>query len=266
MPENVFKCTKNCGQRRHRLKTQQRKTHSKYLQVIIKASRGERGCFVGRGGSHGWAGSGQQPLTSPSCPDSAPAYPWSFLRGCKTPIFNDTDLRRWKRWSRGQTHGSCEEDSPGHVRHRPGKELKWRPLPSGTQPSASVRGAGTRDELGGFARLLGGGGAPVWRLGSLKSLGFTSIYADGRLFPYSFAWNLRVLGFSFCCSAANSCCLSAQSCGCDLRPTRRGVDSFARFIVSGNDFFWRFYTRKCCFWMCKISFCVASYSRDSSGV
>ncbi|KAE8282509.1 Lamin-A Precursor [Larimichthys crocea] len=29
---------------------------------------------------------------------------------------------------RGQTHGSCEEDSPGHVRHRPGKELKWRPL------------------------------------------------------------------------------------------------------------------------------------------
>ena len=79
--------------------------------------------------SHGWAGSGQQPLTSPSCPDSAPAYPWRFC-GCKTLIFNDTDLRRWKRWSRGQTHGSCEKDSPGHVRHRPGKDLKWRPLQS----------------------------------------------------------------------------------------------------------------------------------------
>lgn len=88
--------------------------------------------------SHVWAGSGQQLLTSPSCPDFAPAYPWSFC-GCKTPIFNDTELRRWKRWSRGQTHGSCEEDSPGHVRRRPGKELKWRPLRSRTELSASVR-------------------------------------------------------------------------------------------------------------------------------
>ena len=40
------------------------------------------------------------------------------------------------------------------MRRRPGKELKWRPLPSGTDPSASVRGAATRDEpecLRGFA-------------------------------------------------------------------------------------------------------------------
>lgn len=38
-------------------------------------------------------------------------------------IFNDTDLQRWKRWwSRGQTHGSCEKDSPGHVRRRAGQQ------------------------------------------------------------------------------------------------------------------------------------------------
>lgn len=39
-----------------------------------------------------------------------------------------TQTRRWKCWSREQTLGSCERDSPRHVRHRSDSKLKWRPL------------------------------------------------------------------------------------------------------------------------------------------
>lgn len=171
--------------------------------------------------SHVWAGSGQQLLTSPSCPDFAPAYPWSFC-GCKTPIFNDTELRRWKRWSRGQTHGSCEEDSPGHVRRRPGKELKWRPLRSRTELSASVRKSRKKRKKKRVRvfpqRCRGGGGRLSPGLWSLLCYKFGSECTDWGWFA------VKLVSLCPPCPLfAHSCCLSAQS-GCDMRSRRHGVD------------------------------------------
>ncbi len=62
----------------------------------------------------------------------------------------------------------------------------------------------------------------------------TAGYTDGRLFPFKFVGNLFCPWFPFCCSAAHSCCLSAQSCGCDMRPIRYGVDYLLRLVMWGN--------------------------------
>lgn len=182
---------------------------------------------------------GKQPLTSPSCPDSAPAYPWRFC-GCETLIFNDTDLRRWKRWSRGQTHGSCEEDSPGHVRRRPGKELKWRPLPSRMEPSASVRKTnGEKNANTGVCAAL--------RTRWCSDRGFEVVKSplgyllDARMkdFPFNFYGNRFNLGLLFVAPLRTAAAVyPRKAAGCDMRSIRYGVDLLVRVVMWLN---WRFY-------------------------
>lgn len=196
--------------------------------------------LLGRVGSHGWAGSGTaKPLTSPSCPDSAPAYPWRelwrggegvfFLSccGCETLIFNGTDLRRWKRWSRGQTHGSCEEDGPGHVRRRRTGERSqnggrrragWRRLLRNRRQEIRPDSPSTHAHPWLPSRVWGNGRSGV----------DTAAASTGRK-VFSFLPNVdgngsQQLRLPCCCSAAahtHSCrCLSAQSCGLRHAPKK----------------------------------------------
>lgn len=80
--------------------------------------------LLGREGSHGWAGSGTaKPLTSPSCPDSAPAYPWRELwRGGEGVFFlfffPAAGVKRWYSTALIYGDGSADhgDKHTGHVR------------------------------------------------------------------------------------------------------------------------------------------------------
>lgn len=146
-------------------------------EVLLSCSR--------RQARHGGTGGGRLPLTSQSCPHSDPASPWS-LRGWDA-VVQRRGFTEMRRWSRGQTLGSCEDDGPGHVR----------------------RARAAKMEAGGGFSARSGGGALV----------LNGIQFDGR------ARRRRVLLFlQMETSVLLLWLFVAQSCGTAMCSTRRGLD------------------------------------------